>query len=114
MNTERRHLATLCIHLIEVGSRRGELSDSAHASLVAAVKSMRQTESWSLRNQERHEGKNKTTDTSIAVSRVALPALERADSALAEGDYLQVIKQLRIAATTDGSEPVPKKRRRVK
>ena len=114
MNSERRHLAHVCIQLVKVGSLREEISDEAHDALVAAVKAMRQAETWSLRNQERHEGKNKTTDTSIAVSRVALPALERADSALAEGDYLQVIKQLRIAATTDGSEPVPKKRRRVK
>jgi len=104
----------VCIQLVAEGAARGELSDDAHEVLEKAVKAMRQAESWSLRNQERHAGKNQTTDTSIAISRVALPALERADAALAVGDYGQVIRQLNIAATTDGQKPArtPVKRRR--
>jgi len=80
----------------------GWISEASHVALLGAVAAMKSAEYWSLRNQSRHEGRNATTDEQIAVSRVALPALELAHIALAEEDYDMAIDQLTLAITTDG------------
>lgn len=111
MNADRRSSALVCVALIEECAESGTMSDSTHNALCGSVKAMKAAEYWSLRNQEKHEGANERTDTSIAISRVALPALEKAADELCkeDPDYILVIDQLRLAATTDGT--VPKKRR---
>lgn len=83
------------------------MSEASHAALTAAVKHLRTSEYWGLRNSLKHEGKNEATDRNIAVSQVALPALEAAVEALEAEDYNDVIDQLTLAVTTDGT--VPKK-----
>lgn len=107
MNVERRLTARLCIELLHTAAetKKQELSDAAHEVLCLAVKGMRTAEEWALKNQERHAGKNASTDTSIAISRVALPALEKAVIALGDDDFHEVIDQLTLAMTTDGSTP---------
>lgn len=81
------------------------MSEASHASLTEAVKLMRNAEYWSLRKQEPHEGKNDSTDKGIAISRVALPALENAVAALEADDFDAVIDHLTLAVNTDGSAP---------
>lgn len=103
MNQDRRHIAEMCIELIEVSAEHGEISDKAHATLVKSVKHLAAQEYWQLKGQERHEGKNASTDKQLAVCRVALPALEAAGKALESDDWDTVISQLKLAISTDGS-----------
>lgn len=110
MNVDRRITARLCMELIKECSDLGEMSDSAFAALDEALKIMKQNEFWQLRNQSRHEGKNDPTDKQIAISRVALPALEEAAKALAADDWEGVLAHLTVAVETDGT--VVKKRLR--
>lgn len=88
------------------------MADTSHEALVDAVKAMQQAEYWSLRNQAKHEGKNESTDKQLAISRVALPALEEAVKALEADDYAAVIAALELAITTDGSPAAKPKRKR--
>lgn len=107
MNADRRATGQVCIELMKECSEWGEMSEASYKALVAALDTMQRAEYWSLRNQLPHEGKNAGTDTSIAISRVALPALEAAKEALKKEDYNTVIDQLTLAVTTNGE--VPKK-----
>lgn len=108
MNKDRRGQAQLCIELMKECNEWGEISDSSYEALVASVKSMKSAEWWSLKQQMPHEGKNTSTDDQIAISRVALPALEAALEALEKEDFNMAIDQLTLAVTTDGT--VPQKR----
>jgi hypothetical protein len=109
LNADRRSTGQVCIELLKECSYHGEMSEASHAALVEAVKLMKQAEFWSLRRQEPHEGKNASTDAGIAISRVALPALENAARALADEEYDTVVEALTLAITTDGTTP-PKRR----
>jgi hypothetical protein len=108
VNADRRATGQVCIELMKECAEWGEMSDASHAALVQAVTLMKTAEYWSLRKQEPHAGKNPSTDTSIAVSRVALPALEAAVEALEKDDFNTAIDQLHLAITTNG-EPIQKK-----
>lgn len=105
MNKDRRVTAQVCIELLKECSEFGEMTEASYQALNEAIAVMKAAEYWSLRNQERHAGKNEATDLSIAVSRVALPALEKALAALQAEDYDTVITQLTVATTTDGTAP---------
>ena len=102
MNADRRASCQVCIELIKECSLIGEMSDASHKALEEVINGMKKAEYWSLRNQSKHEGRNPSTDQQIAVSRVALPALEAAATALANEDYTEVVDQLMLAVTTDG------------
>lgn len=110
MNADRRHLGHVCIALLMECNHIGEIADASHTKLSEALKHMQAQEYWQLKNQERHEGKNASTDTQLAICRLALPALEAAAKALAEDDFTEVIRHLTTAITTDGT--VPKNKRR--
>lgn len=105
VNKERRATARLCIELIKECAEIGEMREASHEALVEAVKLLRASEYWGLHNSLKHEGENPATDKNIAVSRVALPALDAATVALEEGDYNDVIDQLTLVVTTDGGTP---------
>lgn len=111
MNKDRRSTAQVCIELIKECSEIGEMTEQSHDAILEAVKLMKQAEYWSLRKQEPHEGKNPSTDEGIAISRVALPALEAALTALGDEDYNTVVDQLTIVVTTDGTAPTRKIRK---
>lgn len=116
MNADRRHIGEVCIRLISECAELGEMSEDSHVALVKAVKHIRSEEWWQLKNQEKHEGKNASTDHQIGISRKALPALEAAVEALEKEDYSEVIDRITLAITT-GLDPVrktPKKRLRSK
>lgn len=104
MNGDRRHTAAVCADLIKECLEIGEITETSHATLTEAIKSMTSAEFWQLKNQERHAGKNAATDKQIAICRVALPALEEAGKALAAGDMRKVIRKLDLARTTDGTD----------
>lgn len=112
MNADRRATAQVCIELIKECSEIGEMSEASHAALEHALKTMKQAEFWSLKNQTPHRGKNSSTDTSIRIGEVALPALEQAYSALVAEDYNTVIDQLALAATTDGTPATPNRKKK--
>lgn len=114
MNADRRATAAVCIALINEGIEAGELRGESHVALEHALKTMRQNEFWSLKSQSAHAGSNASTDGSIAISKVALPALEAAESALVKGDYVAVAEKLDLAATVtaDQAKEAPKRRRR--
>lgn len=118
LNGDRRFAGNLCIALIKECAEIGEMSDTAHNTITATLKHLQQAEFWQLRNQERHAGKNASTDQQLAVCRVALPALEAAVKALEADDYDGVINHVTLAVTTDGSVPRKKStkglRRKVK
>ena len=103
MNKDRRATARICIELIKECAEIGEMRDASHEALVEALKTMQAAEYWSLRNQAKHEGSNDSTDAQIAVSRVALPALEDAVRYVQEEDYNAVIDSLELAITTKGA-----------
>lgn len=105
MNTDRRQIAQICVELIRETAEVGEMSERAHQALVEAVKHLQAQEYWQAKNQEKHAGKNPSTDKQLAICRVALPALELAAEALQQEDYSTVIDQLELASTTDGEVP---------
>jgi hypothetical protein len=110
VNGDRRATGQVCIELIKECAEIGEMSEASHTALTNALRSMVQAEYWSLRNQLPHLGKNPSTDQGIAVSQVALPALEAASAALAADDYDTLVDQLQLAITTDGAKPKRKKK----
>lgn len=114
MNVDRRATAAVCIALLQECNESGLISDASHVALTDTLKSMQAAEFWQLKNQSRHEGKNEPTDKQIAICRVALPALEAAVAALAEDDFMEVLMQLTIAITTDGSEQRSRKPKKEK
>lgn len=97
--------AHVCIALLKECNEIGLIGDDSHVALTDALKGLVQAEYWQLKNQEKHAGKNDSTDKQIAISKVALPALEEAVAALAEDDFVTVLLQLTIAVTTDGTLP---------
>ena len=110
MNQDRRVTARVCMALLQECSDIGLIGDASYVALTQSLKAMQQAEYWQLKNQSKHEGKNDPTDKQIAISRVALPALEGAVKALAEDDFAEVLAQLTIAVETDGTTPTKKKR----
>ena len=86
------------------------MTDRAHKALTEALVHLQRAEYWQLKNQERHAGKNAATDTQIAICRVALPAIESAVEALVAEDYGRVVKQLRLAITTNGEVKKPRRK----
>lgn len=109
MNADRRVTAQVCIALLEECNHTGLIGDSTHLVLTDAIKSLTNAEYWQLKNQERHEGKNASTDTQLAICRVALPALESAKAAWDNDDFDAVIMHLKTAVTTNGKKPLRKK-----
>lgn len=110
LNVDRRAAAKVCIELIKECSEIGEMSETSHGVLAETLKVLQAQEYWQLKNQERHEGKNDPTDKQIAISRVALPALEAAAKALDAEDYNEVLTQLELAVSTEG-KPVRRRKR---
>jgi hypothetical protein len=111
VNVDRRATGAVCIALLKECLAIGEMDDTSHVALSDAVRTMQNQEHWQLKNQEKHEGKNASTDKQIAISRVALPALEAAVQALKEDDYRTVLAKVELAITTDGTEPAKRKRK---
>ena len=109
MNKDRRHAAQLAIELLKECSAVGLISDDSHVAVTDTLKHLQQAEYWQLRGQEKHAGKNPSTDSQIAICRVALPALEAAVTAWETDDFDAVIDQLTLAVTTDGTVPTRKK-----
>jgi hypothetical protein len=103
MNADRRHTGSVCIALLLECHHIGEISDESHTTISEALSSMQQAEYWQLKNQERYEGRNASTDQQLRVCRVALPALEAALAAWNQDDFDTTIEQLRLAVTTDGT-----------
>lgn len=112
MNTDRRQTAQVCVALLRECARGGEIDDESHVALVDAVKHLQNQEFWQLQRQERHEGKNASTDQQLAICRIALPALEEAVQALNRDDFDTVIAKLELAATTDGTAPRRRRKKR--
>lgn len=105
MNADRRMIGQVCISLLHECNEIGLIADASHVAVTDALKHLQQAEYWQLKNQERHEGKNASTDAQLAVCRVALPALEAAVAAWNKDDFSEVIDQLNVAITTDGKKP---------
>lgn len=112
MNADRRHTGQLLIQLvIECSESNRGMSDETHLLATTALHSLQTAEYWQLKNQERHEGRNASTDAQLSVCRVALPALEEAVKAWNSDDFDAVIAQLTLAITTDGSVPREKRKK---
>lgn len=112
MNADRRHTGQLLIQLvIECSESHAGMSDETHLYATTALHALQTSEYWQLRNQEKHEGKNASTDQQLSVCRVALPALEAAVKAWNNDDFETVITQLSLAITTDGTVPREKRKR---
>lgn len=112
MNADRRMIGQVCIALLHECNEIGLIADASHVAVTDALKHLQQAEYWQLKNQERHEGKNATTDDQLAICRVALPALEAAITAWNQDDFGEVITQLSLAITTDGKRPRKSRRKR--
>lgn len=112
MNADRRMIGQVCIALLHECNETGLIADASHLAVTDALKHLQQAEYWQLKNQERHEGKNATTDDQLAICRVALPALEAAVKAWNQDDFDEVITQLSLAITTDGKPPRKSRRKR--
>lgn len=113
MNSQRRVSGNLLIALLMECNESGTISDENHEVATKALKTMQQDERWQLNSQEKHAGKNDSTDKQIAICHVALPALTEAIDAWNEDDFVTVIEKVKLAINTDGTapKPVPKKRR---
>lgn len=105
MNADRRIAGRVLIELLNEGSINGEISDQAHAVLGETLAHMQKSEYHQLRTQEKHEGKNTSTDKQIAICRVALPALEAAMHAYNSDDFQECVTQVKLAIETDGTKP---------
>lgn len=105
MNTDRRKACEVTIALLVECHHIGLISDESHLAITDTLKHLQQQEFWQLRNQEKHEGKNASTDTQLAICRVALPALDAAIVAWNADDFEEVIRQLTLAASTNGKAP---------
>ena len=115
MNVDRRAAGKVLIELLNEGSINGEISDQAHAVLGETLAHLQKAEYHQLRTQEKHEGKNTSTDKQIAICRVALPALEAAMHAYNSDDFAKCITGVKLAIETDGTPPkAPRRQRRKK
>jgi hypothetical protein len=112
MNSQRRISGSLLIALLLECNDSGTISDENHLVATDALKSMQQDERWQLNSQEKHAGKNDSTDKQIAICNVALPALTEAIAAWNNDDFVKVIEKVKLAITTDGT--VSKRTRRKK
>lgn len=110
MNVDRRAAGKVLIELLNEGSINGEISDEAHEVIGETLVHLQKSEYHQLRTQEKHEGKNASTDKQIAICRVALPALEEAVHAYNSDDFTTCAVKVKQAIETDGT--VPKRRRR--
>lgn len=111
MNKDRRQLGHTSLALLLECAHSGTIGDEAHLAITDALTHMQREEFHQLRAQEKHEGKNATTDKQIAISREALPALESAVKAWNNDDFELVITHLKRAVETDGT-PVKKRGRK--
>lgn len=114
MNSQRRVSGSLLIALLLECNASGTISDENHQVATKALKSMQQDERWQLNSQEKHAGKNDSTDKQIAICHVALPALTEALDAWEEDDFVLVIQKVKLAIETDGTVPKPTRARRKK
>lgn len=114
MNADRRVAGQVVIELLNEGSINGEISDEAHAVIGETLAHLQKSEYHQLRTQEKHEGKNTSTDKQIAICRVALPALEAAMHAYNSDDFQECVIQVKLAIETDGTVPKVKRARRRK
>lgn len=114
MNAHRRQTGHITIALLIECNHNGIIGDEAHLAITDTLVHMRQEEYHQLRAQEKHEGKNATTDKQIAICRVALPALEEAVKAWNKDDFETVITKLRVAISTDGVVPTPPKKTKIR
>jgi hypothetical protein len=105
VNTDRRQACEVTIALLVECHHVGLISDESHVAVTNMLHHLQRQEFWQLKNQEKHEGKNASTDTQLAICRVALPALDAAIKAWDNDDFDEVIRQLSLASTTDGSTP---------
>ena len=112
MNADRRIAGKVLIELLNEGSINGEISDEAHQVIGETLVHMQKSEYHQLRTQEKHEGKNTSTDKQIAICRVALPALEQAVHAYNSDDFQECVIKVKLAIETDGTPPKRKGRRR--
>jgi len=110
LNADRRQTGKVVVALLVECNEIGLINDDSHVAVTDAIKSLQQAEFWQLKNQEKHEGKNASTDQQLAVCRIALPALEKAWEAWNADDFAAVITNINLAITTDGA--APKQRRR--
>lgn len=105
MNATRRILGATIVSLLLECNESGMISDENHLSATTAIHHMKDEESYQLRAQEKHAGKNDSTDKQIAICRAALPALEKAVDAWNHDEFVQVIEHIRFAIETDGTMP---------
>lgn len=112
MNATRRLFGATVISLLLECNESGSISDENHLTATNAISHMRQEEAYQLRAQEKHAGKNDSTDKQIAICRVALPALEAAWDAWNRDDFNKVIDHIRAAIETDGTAPKRQRRKR--
>lgn len=110
MNGDRRHIGKVCVALLHEGHANEIIHDSSHVALVEAVKHLQNQEFWQLKTQSKHEGKNASTDTQLAICKIALPALELAVAALETDDYAAAITHITLAIETDGTVPAKTRR----
>lgn len=103
MNADRRQIGRVCIALLMECNHNGLIADESHVAISESLVHMQTAEYWQLKNQEKFEGKNVSTDKQLAVCRVALPALEAALKAWNRDDFEETIKQVHLAITTDGT-----------
>ncbi len=102
------------VELLNEGSINGEISDQAHEVIGETLAGMRLAEYHQLRTQEKHEGKNPSTDKQVAICRVALPALKAAVHAYNSDDFQACVTQVKLAIETDGTVPKVRRTRRKK
>lgn len=110
MNADRRIAGKVLIALLTEGAEAGEVSDETHEVIGETLAHLERTEYHQLRTQEKHEGKNTSTDKQIAICRVAMPALASATAAYNTDDFIGVVRYVKLAIETDGT--VPKARRK--
>ena len=111
MNATRRLLGAAVVSLLIECNESGTISDESHLAATNAIKHLKAEEGYQLRAQEKHAGKNESTDKQIAICSVALPALEAAWDAWNNDDFDTVITNVRIAIETDGTVPKERKKR---
>lgn len=110
MNADRRQAGAITLALLLECAHSGTIGDEAHIAITNSLHHLQRQEFHQLRAQEKHEGKNASTDKQLAICRVALPALEEAVRAWDNDDFETVIEHVKLAIETDGTRP--KKRRR--
>lgn len=107
MNADRRMLGRVIVSLLVECHTIGLINDESHMTVTEALTHLQQAEYWQLKNQEKHEGKNASTDSQLRICRVALPALEAARHAWDQDDFTTVMTQVELAISTDGTVPKP-------